>query len=378
MTNRTPLRFIIAGGGTGGHVLPAVSVVRELRQREIEFDSLWIGGHAGIERDAAAQESIGFAAIRTGKLRRYVDLENLRDATNLPRGYFDARKLVRGFGPDVVLSTGGYVSVPTVLASRGRAPILTHEQTTVIGLATRINIWSANRLALSFDETSATFRSHRCTQIVTGNPVRASLFNGDAERGRAGLGFTTGLPVVLVTGGARGASPVNQRVEAILPTLLERTQIIHQTGPASANDDFRRLSAWRASFPVELQSRYVVTEFIRDEIADFYALADLIVSRAGAGTVAEVTALGKAAVMIPLPGTGGDEQVKNAKALAAKSAAVVLIQNEATPARLQREIIRLLDDLDERGRIASNAAQLGRRDAASRLVDELLLLAGSR
>lgn len=375
MTGRAPLRLVIAGGGTGGHVLPAVSVIHELRHRQIPFDALWIGSENGMERDAAERERIEFAAIRTGKLRRYIDVQNLRDATNLPRGYFDARRILKAFRPDLVLSTGGYVSVPTVLASRGRFPILTHEQTTIVGLATRINLYSANRIALSFPETAASVRSRRCATVITGNPIRTSLFDGNAERARISHGFSADLPVVLVTGGARGASPLNQRVEAILPRLLERAQVIHQTGPASANDDFRRLSAIRETLPDSLRARYVVTEFIGDELADVYALADVVLCRAGAGTVAETTALGNVTIMIPLPGTGGDEQVKNASTLAQKGAAVVIHQPEATPERVLQEIEALLDDPARRAAIAANAEALGRRDAAARLVDELLAMA---
>jgi UDP-N-acetylglucosamine--N-acetylmuramyl-(pentapeptide) pyrophosphoryl-undecaprenol N-acetylglucosamine transferase len=183
------------------------------------------------------------------------------------------------------------------------------------------------------------------------------------------------LPIVFVTGGARGASPLNQRVKAILPQLLDCAQVIHQTGPASANNDFAELTALKESLPAQVATRYVLTEFVRDEIADVYAMADLVVSRAGAGTIAELSALGKPAIMIPLPLSGGGEQIVNARALADHGAGVMIMQDDATPERLLQEIEDLLRSPDKRATLATAAASLGRPDAAARLADELLALA---
>ena len=359
MARQTPLRLIIAAGGTGGHVLPAVAVIHELRSREIPLESRWIGGTEGIEAETARAEGIPFDAIPTGKLRRYFDVKTARDAINIPRGVLSARRLVRDFRPDVVFSTGGFVSVPTVIASRGRAPILTHEQTTIIGLATRINLRFADELALSFEDTVTRVGASRARTVVTGNPVRSELLSGDADRGRQQFSFRPHIPVVFVTGGARGASPINQRIKAILPQLLEHAQVLHQTGPASANADFADLTALKESLPAELAIRYVPTEFVSAEIADSYAMADLIVSRAGAGTVAELSALGKAAIMIPLPLSGGGEQIVNARALADRGAGVLLMQEEATPERLLGEITSLLADQERRQKMACSAGEFG-------------------
>jgi UDP-N-acetylglucosamine--N-acetylmuramyl-(pentapeptide) pyrophosphoryl-undecaprenol N-acetylglucosamine transferase len=376
MAGQTPLRLIIAAGGTGGHVLPAVAVLHELRSREIPLEARWIGGTEGIEAETARAEGIPFDAIPTGKLRRYLDVKTARDAINIPRGVLSARRLVRDFRPDVVFSTGGFVSVPTVIASRGRAPILTHEQTMIIGLANKINLRFADELALSFEDTVTRVGAARAKTVVTGNPIRSGLMSGDADRGRRQFSFRPDIPIVFVTGGARGASPINQRIKAILPQLLEHAQVLHQTGPASANADFANLTALKQSLPAELATRYVPTEFVAEEIADVYAMADLIVSRAGAGTVAELSALGKAAIMIPLPLSGGGEQIMNARALADRGAGVVLMQGDATPERLLDEITALLVDRERREAMAQTARSLGRRDAAARLADELLALAG--
>ncbi|HQY31268.1 MAG TPA: UDP-N-acetylglucosamine--N-acetylmuramyl-(pentapeptide) pyrophosphoryl-undecaprenol N-acetylglucosamine transferase, partial [Thermomicrobiales bacterium] len=329
MPSSKSLRLIIAGGGTGGHVLPAVAVLQELEARGQVIEALWIGSEGGIEGQRAAELGIPFNTIPTGKLRRYLDLKTARDATNVPRGYWQARAIVRQFRPDVTLSTGGYVSVPTVAAARGSGPILTHEQTTILGMATRINVHSADVLALSFDTTQALVKHRRCRTVVTGNPVRTALFDGNRDTGFARYGLDPREPVVLIMGGALGAKPINDRVQSMLAGLLTDAQVIHQTGPDSANGDFSRLQHYRMTLPDQLRSRYVVTEFIGPEIADTYAMADLMICRAGAGTVSEIAALGKAAILIPLPLSGGGEQVTNARVLAGKDAARVIPQEQA-------------------------------------------------
>ena len=374
MTER-PLRLLIAGGGTGGHVSPAVAVITELRQRGALGDALWIGSQTGVEGNAAATHDIAFRSIQTGKLRRYVSPRTLVDAARLPVGLGQAWTIVRAFAPDVVFSTGGFVSVPTVIAASRIAPILTHEQTAIVGLANRINARFADTMAVSFAETAESAGTVHDHVIVTGNPVRSNLANGDPNRARTRWGFGRDVPLVYVTGGARGASPLNQRVEALLPALLEHCQILHQAGPATANRDATRLAGARTTWPSPLQRRYQVVEYVGDELADVYAATSLVVSRAGAGTIAELAALGKPAILIPLPGAGGDEQTRNARLLAEAGGAVLLPQGQADPSRLQTEIRDLLHDVRRLTAMGRAAATIGDRDAAGNLADALLALA---
>jgi UDP-N-acetylglucosamine--N-acetylmuramyl-(pentapeptide) pyrophosphoryl-undecaprenol N-acetylglucosamine transferase len=371
------VRCVIAGGGTGGHVLPAIAVVDELRRRGTVADLAWIGSRDGVEQDAAASAGIPFVAIPTGKLRRYLSLQNLTDAARIPVGITAARHALGRFRPNVVLSTGGFVSVPTVIAARGIAPVLTHEQTAILGLATRINARFADILAVSFDRTERDAAAIHRRVIVTGNPVRAGLRDGDRLRGLRSLDFTPSMPVVYVTGGARGASPINQRVAKMLPAILHHVQLLHQTGPASANPDAAALSGRRESLPADVRHRYKVVEFVRDDLPDIYAAAQLVVGRAGAGTVAELAFVGLPAIFVPLPGAGGDEQARNARVLADAGAAVIVPQHEATPERLAAEIVALTGDRARLDRMAAAANSIARPDAAARLADVLLELAAS-
>jgi UDP-N-acetylglucosamine--N-acetylmuramyl-(pentapeptide) pyrophosphoryl-undecaprenol N-acetylglucosamine transferase len=373
---RSPLRLLIAAGGTGGHVLPAIAVIEELRARGVPLEILWIGSHKGVERDIAGSQGIRFATIQTGKLRRYLALETVTDMLRLPVGLAQAFLQVHRFKPDVIFSTGGNVSVPTVVAGSRMAPILTHEQTAQVGIANKIAARFAKRFAASYDETAEIARTLHDHVVVTGNPVRASLAGGKASRAWAHFGLTPGLPVIFVTGGARGASAVNERIEALLPGLLDRAQVVHQAGPASANDDAARLATLRESWPEDYRKRYVVTEFLGPEIADLYAIADIVIGRAGAGTVAELAFLGKPSILIPLPGTWGDEQRKNAAVLVRNDAAIVLEQADTDAATLGEAIESLLDDPTRRDQMGANASKVSRPDAAARLADELLALAG--
>ena len=370
-------RLIIAGGGTGGHVLPALAVVEELRRRGQLGPTLWIGSAGGVEREAAAGAGIPFRAIPTGKLRRYPSARTLVDAGRIPVGVAAAWRLVRAFRPEVVFSTGGFVSVPTVIAAARRCPILTHEQTAILGLATRINARVATVLAVSYDGAAPAARAIHRRVVVTGNPVRGSLAGGDATRGLARWGFVPELPLLYVTGGARGATPLNDRLRALLPALLNHCQVLHQTGPASANPDAAILTRARDGWPNALRPRYQVVEFVRDELPDVYAATALVLGRAGAGTVAELAFLGKPSVLVPLPGAGGDEQTRNGRLLADLGAAVLLPQPEASPDRLREILTDLLDDPDRLAAMGIRARSAGHPDATARLADELLDLAAT-
>lgn len=370
-----PLKLLIAGGGTGGHVIPALAVLDELQSRGIELEVLWVGSDDGVEERFTRERGIPFRMVQTGKLRRYFSWENFVDGLRIPVGTVQAWSIVRKFKPDVVFSTGGNISVPTVIASKWRAPILTHEQTAQVGMANKISARMVTRFACSYEQTAVIARTMHKDVVVTGNPVRKELANGDKQRGLTGFGFTADLPVLFVTGGARGASAINERIEAMLPRILEVVQIVHQTGAADANPDFARLTTLRASLSEDLRARYQIREMITQEMADIYAMADLVIGRAGAGTVAELAYLGLPSILIPLDGTGGDEQWKNARLLGNAEAAVVLAQKETSAETLESTLRALLNDSDRLATMAANARSLGRGDAAANVADQILDLA---
>jgi UDP-N-acetylglucosamine--N-acetylmuramyl-(pentapeptide) pyrophosphoryl-undecaprenol N-acetylglucosamine transferase len=371
------IRIVIAGGGTGGHVQPAIAVSEVLRQRT-DVQLTWIGSSTGVEKDSAREREIPFRAIPTGKLRRYFSLRTIADAFRIPAGILRARLHIGEIRPDVIFSTGGFVSVPTVVAGwLAGIPVVTHEQTATIGLANKINARVADRVALAYQGTRELipFASDRI--VVTGNPVRSELHDGNSERARQDLGFPEKMPVIYVTGGSLGAQALNATIRSIIPGLVHKTCIIHQCGPAAMNGDYPRLLETRAGLPAELQHRYVVRELIGRELADIYSLADLVIGRSGGGTVAELALLGKPSILIPLPGTSSDEQTRNARILADAGAAILIPQLELSPERLLQHILTLIEDRPRLERMSLDARSVAQPNAAAMLADEILMLARS-
>jgi UDP-N-acetylglucosamine--N-acetylmuramyl-(pentapeptide) pyrophosphoryl-undecaprenol N-acetylglucosamine transferase len=301
---------------------------------------------------------------------------NIKDLARVPLGVVQAAGFVRRFRPDAVLATGGYVAVPVSLAARwARRPLVVHEQTTRLGLANRIVARCATRVAVSAETTLRLLPAPvRAAAVVTGNPVRPEVLRGRADAAVSALGWRgldRALPVVYITGGAQGSAQINGLVSEILPWLLSRANVIHQCGAASVDQVKERA----ALLPAEIADRYLVTGFIGAELPDVLALADVMISRSGAGTLAEITALGKAAVLIPLASAAGDEQRHNARHLV-DSAAVIALLGAATPNALREALEPLLADPALRVKIADNARAQGKRDAAERLADTVLSVAG--
>ncbi|WP_173085176.1 UDP-N-acetylglucosamine--N-acetylmuramyl-(pentapeptide) pyrophosphoryl-undecaprenol N-acetylglucosamine transferase [Phytohabitans rumicis] len=378
------LRMIVTGGGTGGHTYPALTTITTLRARLAETGAepelLWVGVRDSLEAKIAARAGVPFKAIVTGKLRRSTNprdlLRNVVDAFRIPLGVLQAVAIAGRTKPAVVLSTGGYVSVPIGLAARlFGVPYLLHEQTLSLGLANRILARVATRVLLSHESSLAHVPARsRERSVVTGNPIRPEILAGDRANGLAAFGLDPAVPFVLVTGGAAGARQINQMLTAVLPDVLPHCQIVHQCGSL----DIAEMRQVAAGLPPGLAHRYRVLDFIHDELPDLLAAADIVIARSGAGTVAELTALGKTCVLVPYPYSAGGEQRVAARTLAAQGAAVMLDGAEATPEQLRHTIRALLADPARRAAMAHAAAGYGRPDAADRVVAEILAVAARR
>lgn len=375
-TEERPLRIVIAGGGSGGHISPAVAIVEALRQ-QVVVDAIWVGARDAYEGAAAHDLGIPFYRIPTGKLRRYFSLETIGDSVRVPFGVMQAWRILRRYRPDAVVSTGGFVSVPSIVAARFLSiPSLTHEQTASIGLATRINARFCSVVALSFDRSHSQLPAGRHRVVVSGNPLRQFVTSGCAYDALQRFNLEGRLPLIYVTGGAQGSRAINAAIQELLPTLLVHAEIIHQCGPRSEHTDFDILRASAEMLPKELQGRYVVCERIGSELGDVYSAASLVIGRAGAGTVTELAATGLPSILIPLP--GADEQRQNALYLVENGAAVLLDQSELTPERLLELVSSILADPERLREMSANASDAAVLDAADRLAHEILALAGLR
>ena len=337
---------------------------------------MWIGSRDGVEARRAAEQSITYYAIPTGKLRRYWAWRNVSDlAVNVPAGVLAAHRLVRRLRPRVVLATGGFVALPVVAgAALARVPIVVHEQTAVPGLANRLAARLAQRVAVSFADSARHFGG--ASVVVTGNPLRPDLRAGTRADAIARFGLDPALPLIYVTGGALGAHAINHAVGGIVGDLLAQAQVIHQCGDNRETGDLAWLQAQRGALPTALARRYTVLPWVGAELAGIYAAASLVVSRAGAGTVNECCHLGVPALYIPMPGASGDEQTANARLVARADGAAVLPQSELTPPVLLALVRRLLGDAAQLKEMGERARALAIPDAADRLVEVLTEIAG--
>ncbi|MFC5187601.1 UDP-N-acetylglucosamine--N-acetylmuramyl-(pentapeptide) pyrophosphoryl-undecaprenol N-acetylglucosamine transferase [Actinomadura harenae] len=376
--------MIVTGGGTGGHTYPALTAVRTLQADLASAGAppaevLWIGQADSLEMRVAQGDGIAFKSVATGKIRRHANplrmlsWSNIKDMTRVPLGVLQAWSAVGRFRPDVVLATGGYVAVPVGTAARmRRRPLVVHEQTVRLGLTNRLLARKATRMAVSSDSTLPLLPdAARESAVVTGNPVRPEVLAGNADKGAALLGLDRRSPTVYVTGGAQGSQQINTLVVEILPWLLNNgANVVHQCGPAN-EDEIRRATA---SLPPAAAARYRLAGYVGPELPDILALADVVISRSGAGTIAELTALGKPSVLIPLASSAGGEQAHNAEHLEQAGAARALL-GEVTARQLADAVGPILGDPARRADMAQRARALGRPDAAAHLVHVVLTTA---
>lgn len=354
------LRAVVTGGGTGGHIYPALAVVDALRDAPGGADVRYVGGVSGMEARIVPAAGVPFVGITTRKLRKLASPGTVGVLLALLRGYREARALVDAFRPDVVLGTGGYVAAATVLASaRAGVPTAIHEQNAVIGRTNRLLARWARCVCVSFEESLAAFPTART--VLTGVPVRAGIVSeAPREEARACLGLRPGAFALLVLGGSQGARALNALVPEAAERLEEGVQVVHQTGEREAATVEERASALRA-----VGRAYVVRPYLdAPEFALAYRAADLVVCRCGASTLAEVTANGLPSLLVPYPAAYADHQTANARAIERAGAGVLLPEGTLTAEALAERIEGLRRDAATRASMADRSRALARPHAA--------------
>lgn len=372
------IKLLITGGGTGGHTSPAISIIKYIRKKSnelnIDFDILYIGSEKGIEKVYAQREEIPYQSIKTGKLRRQFTLKNVADMFKVFVGFLGSMKIISRFKPDVIFSTGGYVSVPVMLASgMKKIPSVIHEQTVNVGLANKVSSKFANKICITFESSKKYFPPDKV--MVTGIPLREEIFNGDKNKCYEIFNLDKNLPLIYITGGSQGSKFINDNIKKILPQLLKQTNIIHQCGGGAIHNSYEELAAYKAELKKEYQTRYIVKDYIYDHLNHIFAGASLIIGRSGAGTVSECIALTKPTIFIPLPGTTKNEQVENAKYAEKLGGALVLYQQELTPEILYKELSNLLNNKEHLKLMSKNFKVLDFGNANQKILDLILQLA---
>ena len=360
-------KYLISGGGTGGHIFPAISIANALKQIDPHCEVLFIGaeGHMEMERVPAAGYNI--EGLKVEGLDRQHLLRNVKVICNLLSSLPKARRIIKNFKPDVAVGVGGYASAAALLVAKSmNIPIVLQEQNGFAGVANKLLAKKAEKICVAYSGMERFFPADKI--ILTGNPIRQNLFNPDLDKNEAyaAFGFKNNIPTLLVMGGSLGAMTINNgMIKGLKQFAQAGVQVIWQTGK-------RYFADAKKAFDENPCSNVLVTDFIsRMDYA--YAIADVVVARAGASTISELTFLGKPAILIPSPNVAEDHQTHNAMALANQNAAICLPDKEAEEKLAPLAINLLLDD-ERKSSIAENSKKMAQNDSALRIANEIVKL----
>ena len=357
---------MIAGGGTGGHIFPAIAIAEAVERIEPAAKVFFAGRGGSLEERVMRATGRRFLAVPSRGLRRAADARNILMPFVVLGGYTKALVSLLGSKPDCAVGTGGFVSLPAVAAARTLgAPVLLQEQNSYPGLATRLLSRWAREVHTSFETTAGYLPASRKT-VVSGNPVREEFLTADRTEARKRLDIAGEAAVVFVVGGSRGAHTLNAAVADAGSGLAARgVVVVAQTGEEESE-------TVRRSLP---QDGGAIVRAFFDDVADCYAAADLVVARAGATTIAEIQAVGRPSVLVPYPHATEDHQTKNAIAMEEAGASVLVPDREMDGALLERVVTELLEDRARLMRMSDNARSLARPDAADRVARAVLVAA---
>ncbi len=378
------MRILISGGGTGGHIYPALAVARALQERH-GAELLYLGDEHGLETRIVPQAGLNlrFATIQAGKLRRYLSAGTLTDLGRVPVGMVQAWGHVGRFRPHAAFTSGGYVSVPAGLAARIHgAPLLMHQQDVSPNLANRLLTPLATRISVSFPPSMAFFPKGKTA--LSGNPVRGPILavsGADPHALKARFGLDPSLPLLVVTGGSQGARHLNQVVTAALPYLLPLCQVLHISGQLTYEETRAQARAQLASDPTRgrMAARYQLHAYLDEPMPAALAASDIVLCRSGAATLAELAVLGKPSVLVPLPpGFSGSPQQVNAEMFVHAGAAMMILDKDLTVETLRTGLQPLLGQPARLAAMGAAARTLARPNAAAELADAVAALARKR
>jgi UDP-N-acetylglucosamine--N-acetylmuramyl-(pentapeptide) pyrophosphoryl-undecaprenol N-acetylglucosamine transferase len=369
------MKILFTGGGTAGHILPIIAIAREIKRiyPEPDLRLYYLGPRDDFSQTLLFQEKINVKYILAGKIRRYFDwkalLQNLIDVLfKIPIGILQAFFYIFFLAPDLIFSKGGFGSLPAVIAGWClKVPIFLHESDTSPGLVNRF----LNKLALEvFTSFLKTAHLNPSKIILVGNPIRREILEGSKEKAQKLFKLSRTKPVILILGGSQGAQRINDKILEILPELLKNFEIIHQTG----EKNFDQVKAEsKAILPEELFSIYHPFPFLKEEELQLaYAACDLVVSRAGSGSIFEIAAVGKPSILIPLPEAAQNHQLKNAYAYGEKGATIVLEEANFTPHFFLEKLKYLLSQPEELKKMEKSAKEFSKPLAAKIIADYLV------
>jgi len=368
------MRVLLTGGGTGGHIYPALAVARRLQETDPDVKLLYVGTKRGLESTIVPKEGIPFKTIEIEGFKRSINFEglkyNLRSVSLFLKSIGEAIKFIREFKPDVVLGTGGYVSAPICYAaSKEGIATVVHEQNSFLGLTNKFLIRYIDRLAISFDDIYEQVKNHKEKIVFTGNPRAQEVNSANLPMIDHIYGLDITKPIALVFGGSRGAPKINQAVVEAYPILRTRGyQMIFVPGEEHYDKIVKQLNDIS---PLARNSHFVVKPYV-DNMIDVLRNVSVIVSRSGATTIAEITVLGIPSVLIPSPYVTDDHQTKNAKSLVNNDAAILLKEEQLSGKSLLNKLDELMNHADRRAFMSERARELGEPRATDQLIQVML------
>jgi UDP-N-acetylglucosamine--N-acetylmuramyl-(pentapeptide) pyrophosphoryl-undecaprenol N-acetylglucosamine transferase len=362
------MKIVLTGGGTGGHIMPLVAVAREIKKKVPDASFVFLGPKGRLEKSILSAENIPIKHVMSGKVRRYFSLLNFVDFFKVPIGILQALWHLLWIMPDAIFSKGGYASLPVVIAGWiYRIPIMIHESDANPGLSNSMLAKFSDRVAVSYPQAEMYFP--RDQVVLTGNPLRSDINQGDPQKARAMFSLTETRKTIFIWGGSQGARIINTKILNILPQLIEKYQVIHQTGERNYEQVVRKAGELGIKAGHEW---YHPLPFIGEGLRDILALADVIISRAGASSIAEIAANGKPAILIPLENSANNHQRMNAYSLAKNGGCVVLEESNMGEHMLLEKIEQILDDEAFSEKLSQNIKAFYHPDAATRIADGIL------
>ena len=349
-------RIVLTGGGTAGHVTPNIALLPRLK--ELGYDIRYIGSRDGIEKKLIEQYDIPYYGISSGKLRRYFDWKNFSDPFRVIKGYGQARSLLKKLKPDVVFSKGGFVSVPVIMAAKHRRiPAVIHESDITPGLANKLAIPNATKVCCNIPETLKYLPPDKA--VLTGSPIRQELLSGNPLNGLTYCHFKAGKPVIMIIGGSSGSQLINETIRGLLPELLKDYQVLHLCGKGNLDETLDNTEG------------YVQFEYANKELSDMFALADIVVSRAGANAICELLALRKPNILIPLSASASrGDQILNARSFERQGFSVVIEEEQLSQEVLLEAIRNLFKNRSQYAEAMAGSEQLNSVETVVQLLEQ--------
>lgn len=350
-------KIVLTGGGTAGHVTPNIALLPALQ--EAGYEITYMGSYDGIEKKLIGDFDIPYVGISTGKLRRYLDPRNFTDPFRVAKGFLQAKRFLKEYRPDVLFSKGGFVSVPVVRAAASlHIPCIIHESDMTPGLANKLCISAAKKVCCNFPETMKLLPEDKA--VLTGSPIRAELSRGNKLAGLDMCGFSANTPVIMVIGGSLGAANVNAAVRNALPKLLEDFQVVHLCGKDKLDNLLLNTPGYKQF------------EYIKAELKDLFAMADIVISRAGANAICELLALKKPNILIPLPAASSrGDQILNAQSFESQGFSIVINEDDLTTELLVDKVHELYFNRQSYTNTMSKSTQLDSIRTIMKLIEEI-------